>query len=43
MFRVAADSLAAYLDFDPQRKPDLVRLHASIREAAPALKRYFHK
>jgi hypothetical protein len=43
MFRVTADSLAAYLDFDPTRKPDLVRLHALIREAAPALKRYFHK
>jgi hypothetical protein len=42
MFRVTADSLAAYLDFDPQRKPDLVRLHALIRETAPALKRYFH-
>lgn len=43
MFRVAADSLAAYLDFDPERKPDLVRLHALIREAAPALKRHFHQ
>jgi hypothetical protein len=42
MFRVAADSLAAYLDFDPERKPDLVKLHALIREAAPALARYFH-
>ena len=43
MFRVAADSLAAYLDFDPERKPDLVKLHALIRETAPALKRYFHR
>lgn len=43
MFRVTADSLAAYLDFDPERKPDLVRLHALIRETAPALKRYFHR
>lgn len=43
MFRVAAESLAAYLDFDPARKPDLVRLHALIREAAPALKRHFHQ
>jgi hypothetical protein len=42
MFRVTADSLAAYLDFDPERKPDLVRLHALIRETAPVLKRYFH-
>jgi hypothetical protein len=38
MFRVTADSLAAYLDFDAQRKPDRVRLHALIRETAPALK-----
>jgi hypothetical protein len=43
MFRVTADSLAAYLDFDAQRKPDRVRLHALIRETAPALKRHFHR
>jgi hypothetical protein len=42
MFRVTADSLAAYLDFDPERNPDLVKLHALIRET-PALKRYFHR
>lgn len=43
MFRVTADSLQAYLDFDPARKPDLVRLHAAMRKAAPGLKRHFHK
>lgn len=43
MFRVAADSLDAYLDFDPVRKPDLVRLHELMRKTAPVLKRYFHK
>jgi hypothetical protein len=35
MFRVAADSLDAYLDFDPVRKPDLVRLHELMRKTAP--------
>lgn len=43
MFRVTAESLQAYLDFDPKRKQDLVSLHELIRKAAPALKRYFHK
>ncbi len=43
MFRVEVDSLQAYLDFDPARKPDLARLHVLMRKAAPALKRYFHK
>jgi hypothetical protein len=43
MFRVTADSLQAYLDFDPKRKGDLVKLHELIRKAAPGLKRYFHK
>jgi hypothetical protein len=43
MFRVDVDSLAAYLDFDSARKPDLVRLHALIRKAAPNLKRHFHR
>lgn len=43
MFRVAADSLDAYLDFDPVRKPDLVRLHELMRKTAPVLKRHFHK
>jgi hypothetical protein len=43
MFRVTADSLDNYLDFDPARKADLVRLHDLIRTAAPGLKRYFHK
>lgn len=43
MYRVTADNLAAYLNFDPARKPDLVRLHELLRSAAPDLKRYFHK
>jgi len=43
MLRVTADSLQTYLDFDPKRKHDLVNLDKLIREAAPALKRYFHK
>jgi hypothetical protein len=43
MFRVTADSLAAYLDFDPARKPDLEKLDAVMRKAAPSLKRYFHE
>ena len=43
MFQVRADSLQGYLDFDPARKADLLRLHELIRTSAPALKRYFHK
>ena len=43
MYRVLADSLDAYLRFDPARKTDLVRFHALMRKAAPGLKRYFHK
>jgi hypothetical protein len=43
MFRVTADSLAAYLDFDTERKPDLVKLHELMAKAAPDLKRYFHR
>ena len=42
MFRVDVESLEAYLDFDPKRKGDLVKLDALIRKAAPALKRHFH-
>jgi hypothetical protein len=42
MFRVDVDSLRAYLDFDPRRKSDLLKLHALIRKAAPGLKRHFH-
>ncbi|HEV3311291.1 MAG TPA: hypothetical protein VG815_12315 [Chloroflexota bacterium] len=42
MFRVTADSLQAYLDFDPERRPGLVRLHKLMVESAPGLKRYFH-
>lgn len=43
MFRVTADSLESYLDFDPARKSDLLQLHDLIRKAAPGLRRYFHK
>ncbi|MGY8664699.1 hypothetical protein Q3C01_20415 [Bradyrhizobium sp. UFLA05-109] len=43
MFRVTADTLQAYLDFDPERKHDLVNLHRLIVQAAPALKRFFHR
>jgi hypothetical protein len=43
MFRVTADSLGAYLDFDPEQKPDLVKLHKLMAKTAPALTRYFHK
>jgi hypothetical protein len=43
MFRVTADGLRAYLDFDPERKPDLVELHKLMARTAPALKRYFHQ
>ena len=43
MFRVTADTLQAYLDFDPERKRDLTELHKLVVSAAPALKRYFHR
>lgn len=42
MFRVNADSLQAYLDFDPARKGDLLKLHKLMQAAAPLLKRHFH-
>ncbi len=42
MFRVKADSLRAYLAFDPARRADLHKLHALLRTAAPGLKRHFH-
>jgi len=43
MYRVVADSLEAYYNFDAERKSDLVRLHEVMRKAAPGLKRHFHK
>jgi hypothetical protein len=43
MFRVAADSLETYLDFDPMRKPELLKLDALIRKGAPKLERHFHQ
>jgi hypothetical protein len=42
MFRVEVDNLQAYLDFDPARKADLLKLHALLRKSAPGLKRHFH-
>ena len=42
MFRVDVDSLEAYFDFDPKRKPELVKLDHVIRKSAPTLKRHFH-
>lgn len=43
MFRVDADTLETYLDFDPIRKIDLQKLDRLLRKSAPGLKRYFHK
>ena len=43
MFRVDVDSLDAYLDFDPKRKSELLKLDGVIRKSAPALKRHFHE
>ncbi|MET4068911.1 hypothetical protein ABID58_003709 [Bradyrhizobium sp. S3.2.6] len=43
MFRVTADTLQAYLDFDPQRRRDLTELHKLVVSVAPTLKRYFHR
>jgi len=42
VFRVTADSLEAYLAFDPGRTADLEQVHAVMRKAAPSLKRHFH-
>jgi hypothetical protein len=43
MFRVDADTLGSYLDFDPIRKIDLQKLHKLLGKSAPGLRRYFHK
>jgi hypothetical protein len=42
VFRVTADSLEAYLAFDPARSAELEQLHTLMRKAAPGLKRHFH-
>src|SRR5690348_11256272 len=42
MFKVDADTLAAYLAFDPRRRRDLEAFDAAVKAAAPRLKRYFH-
>jgi hypothetical protein len=43
MFRVNADTLETYLDFDPVRNIDLQKLDKLLKRSAPGLKRYFHK
>ena len=43
MFKVEANTLREYFAFDPARSADLRKLDALIAEAAPGLKRYFHK
>jgi hypothetical protein len=43
MFRVDVKTLEAYFAFDPKREGDLRRLDALISQAAPSLKRHFHK
>jgi hypothetical protein len=43
MFRVEAESLEEYLNFDPARRSDLEALDRLIRKSAPALQRYFHR
>jgi hypothetical protein len=43
MFHVQSNDLESYLNFDPERRDDLKKLSALIREAAPDLRRYFHK
>jgi hypothetical protein len=43
MFRVNADTLETYIDFDPIRKIDLQKLDKLAKKYAPGLKRYFHK
>jgi hypothetical protein len=42
MFKVDADSLDAYFNFDPARKKDLEALDEAIRTSAPSLRRHFH-
>ena len=37
MFKVAADGLEGYFNFDPARKPDLQALDRLIGKAAPGL------
>jgi hypothetical protein len=43
MFRVNADTLETYLDFDRIRKIDLEKLDKLLKLSAPRLKRYFHQ
>ncbi len=43
MFHVAAESLNAYLAFDPTRKLELTKFDAAMKRFAPVLKRYYHQ
>lgn len=43
MFRVEADDLRSYFDFDPQRRIDLQKLDKLLKGSAPGLDRYFHR
>jgi hypothetical protein len=43
MFRVEADSLTEYFNFDPTRKIDLQKLDKLLQASAPGLRRYFHR
>lgn len=43
MFKVPADNLQSYFNFDPDRTNDLRKLDTLLKKAAPALKRYFHR
>ena len=42
MFKVEADSVEAYLAFDPTRRADLQAFDGVMQAAAPQLTRYFH-
>jgi hypothetical protein len=42
VFQVTAGTLQAYLEFDPERKHDLLNLDKLNTRTAPALKRFFH-
>ncbi len=42
MFKVAAESLKDYLNFDPERRQDLEQFAELVRKTAPDLDPYFH-
>lgn len=43
VFKVTADNLQSYFNFDPDRTSDLRKLDGLLKKAAPTLKRYFHQ